>query len=218
MSSEKKRWSEDLSYLHDEKDKNPGTCLISSSFLAYTAAFSWEFRKDMIYKDWLKDIIEQKIPISLPFRIDAVLSNDVEISGWTCEGLPPDELSIQNGILTMRASRFPLCIDPQEQALAWIKRREAENNLKILTFNDSDFIKQLEMAIMYGLPVLFQDVDDYVDPIIDNVLEKDVKSEFFGFFLFTNLKPTNFIPLKIECTRCCWQKIHFTRQQRSGFR
>lgn len=91
--------------------------------------------------------------------------------------MPPDELSIQNGILTTRASRFPLCIDPQQQALAWIKKREASNNLKILNFSDNDFLKQLEMAIMYGNPVLFQDVDDYIDPVIDNVLEKNIKSK-----------------------------------------
>lgn len=50
---------------------------------------------------------------------------------WGSEGLPPDELSIQNGILTTRASRFPLCIDPQQQALNWIKRKEERNNLKV---------------------------------------------------------------------------------------
>lgn len=33
------------------------------------------------------------------------------------------------------------------------------------------------MAIKYGAPVLFQDVD-YIDPVIDNVLEKNVKSEY----------------------------------------
>lgn len=100
---------------------------------------------------------------------------------WNSEGLPPDELSVQNGILTTRSSRFPLCIDPQQQALAWIKKRETPNKLKILTFNDSDFIKQLEMCIMYGTPVLFQDVDDYIDPVIDNVLEKNIKSKFKRF-------------------------------------
>lgn len=51
---------------------------------------------------------------------------------WNSEGLPPDELSVQNGILTTRASRFPLCIDPQTQALNWIKMKEAKNNLKVV--------------------------------------------------------------------------------------
>ena len=43
------------------------------------------------------------------------------------------------------------------------------------TFNDSDFLKQLELAIKYGFPFLFQDVDEYIDPVIDNVLEKNIK-------------------------------------------
>lgn len=51
---------------------------------------------------------------------------------WTSEGLPPDELSIENGILTTRASRFPLCIDPQQQALNWIRKKEEANNLKVI--------------------------------------------------------------------------------------
>lgn len=96
---------------------------------------------------------------------------------WNSEGLPFDEVSIQNGILTMRSSRYPLCIDPQQQALMWIKKREG-SNLKVLSFYDKDYLKQLEMAIIYGLAVLFQDVDDYIDPSIDNVLEKNIQSEF----------------------------------------
>ncbi len=78
--------------------------------------------------------------------------------------------------MTTKASRSPICIDPQMQAITWIKRREAQNNLKICTFNDSDFIKQLELAITYGLPFLFEDCDEYIDPVIDNVLEKNIKN------------------------------------------
>ncbi|CAD7085089.1 unnamed protein product [Hermetia illucens] len=175
LSSEKIRWKQDLENLHIEQSQLIGKCLVSAAFLAYTGAFSWEFRKTMVFDDWLEDLKDREIPITLPFRIDQALTSDVEVSQWTSEGLPPDELSIQNGILTINASRFPLCIDPQLQALNWIKKREAKNNLKILSFSDSDFLKHLEMAIMYGMPVLFQDVDDYIDPVIDNVLEKNIQ-------------------------------------------
>lgn len=46
---------------------------------------------------------------------------------------------------------------------------------QISSFNDPDFLKQLEMAIKFGFPFLFQDVDEYIDPVIDNVLDKNVK-------------------------------------------
>ena len=44
-----------------------------------------------------------------------------------------------------------------------------------MTFNDPDFLKQLELAIKYGFPILFKDVDEYIDPVIDNVLDKNIK-------------------------------------------
>ena len=48
-------------------------------------------------------------------------------------------------------------------------------HLKVVTFNDPDFLKQLELAIKYGFPILFKDVDEYIDPVIDNVLDKNIK-------------------------------------------
>jgi|TARA_B110000977_G_scaffold201318_2_gene295327 dynein heavy chain len=82
---------------------------------------------------------------------------------------------VQNGILTTRASRFALCVDPQMQAVSWIKKREGKNlDGKVKTFNDHDFLKQLELAVQYGLPFLFENLDEYIDPVIDPVLEKNV--------------------------------------------
>ncbi|EDV92648.1 GH18884 [Drosophila grimshawi] len=177
LTSELIRWSAEMASLGQQLIDSVGVCLISASFLAYTGAFTWEFRKAMVFDDWLEDIIALGIPVKEPFKIDIALTTDVEISQWSNEGLPPDELSIQNGILTMRASRFPLCIDPQLQALQWIRKREARNNLKILSFSDADFLKQLEISIMYGWPVLFEDVDDYIDPVIDDVLQKNIRMQ-----------------------------------------
>nr|XP_061803884.1 dynein axonemal heavy chain 10-like [Nerophis lumbriciformis] len=175
LSSENVRWTQDLEGLKQRRVRLLGDCLLSAAFLSYEGAFSWEFRNEMVYQTWVEDVKERGIPLSEPFKVDNLLTDEVEISRWGSEGLPPDELSVQNGILTTRGSRFPMCIDPQQQALNWIKKKEASNNLKVSSFNDPDFLKQLEMAIKYGFPFLFQDVDEYIDPVIDNVLEKNLK-------------------------------------------
>jgi dynein heavy chain len=59
----------------------------------------------------------------------------------------------------------------------WIRKKEANGNLKVVTFGDTDLLKPLEMAIIYGFPILFQDVDDFVDPVLENVLERNIKGE-----------------------------------------
>ncbi|XP_004690685.2 PREDICTED: dynein heavy chain 10, axonemal [Condylura cristata] len=175
LGSENVRWLKDLAELMHRRVKLLGDCLLCAAFLSYEGAFTWEFRDEMVNQVWQEDILQREIPLSQPFRLESLLTDDVEISRWGSQGLPPDELSVQNGILTTRASRFPLCIDPQQQALNWIKRKEEKNNLRVASFNDPDFLKQLEMAIKYGTPFLFHDVDEYIDPVIDNVLEKNIK-------------------------------------------
>nr|XP_044631957.1 dynein axonemal heavy chain 10 isoform X1 [Equus asinus] len=175
LGSENVRWLNDLDELMHRRVKLLGDCLLCAAFLSYEGAFTWEFRHEMVNRVWQDDILDREIPLSQPFRLESLLTDDVEISRWGSQGLPPDELSVQNGILTTRASRFPLCIDPQQQALNWIKRKEEKNNLRVASFNDPDFLKQLEMSIKYGTPFLFHDVDEYIDPVIDNVLEKNIK-------------------------------------------
>ncbi|XP_069922194.1 dynein axonemal heavy chain 10 isoform X1 [Oryctolagus cuniculus] len=175
LGSENVRWLSDLDELMHRRVKLLGDCLLCAAFLSYEGAFTWEFRDEMVNQVWQSDIREREIPLSQPFRLENLLTDDVEISRWGSQGLPPDELSVQNGILTTRASRFPLCIDPQQQALNWIKRKEEKNNLRVASFNDPDFLKQLEMSVKYGTPFLFHDVDEYIDPVIDNVLEKNIK-------------------------------------------
>jgi dynein heavy chain, axonemal len=181
LMSEKNRWKDELKNLNIEKENIIGTCLLSASFLAYCGTFSWDFRKVMI-SSFSEDLINREVPVSTPFSIDKNLTTDVEISSWSSEGLPPDELSVQNGILTTRASRFPFCIDPQQQALTWIKKRES-HQLKVLSFNDSDFLKHLELCVKFGTPVLFQDVDDYIDPVIGNLMEKNFRRQSGGLFV-----------------------------------
>ena len=173
LSSEKVRWTNEMQELNSRKERLVGDCLITSAFLSYAGTFTYEFRKQFVHDHLEKNLLELGIPLSQPFRLQALLTDDNEMNSWLAEGLPGDELSVQNGMLTMRAERFPLCIDPQMQAVKWIKSREgAQLEGKIKRQTDADFLKQLELAIEYGLPFLIENVGEYIDPVLDPVLKK----------------------------------------------
>ncbi|KAK9868729.1 hypothetical protein WJX84_008574 [Apatococcus fuscideae] len=174
LASERSRWTSETQALEAQMGRLLGDCLLAAGFLCYCGPFTYDFRQAMMIDTWLSDIHERHLPVSRDFRLQKLLTNDVETTSWAAEGLPADDLSVQNGILTCRASRWPLCIDPQMQAVTWIKRREGKQlEGKMKSFNDSDALKQLELAIQYGLPFLFENIDEYIDPVVDPVLEKN---------------------------------------------
>ena len=172
LSSTQKRWKEESQVLKTTINKLIGDCLLCSAFLIYTGPFNYQYRMKMLYEDWYKDILENAINCTDNLTVQLRLTDEVEKTNWIAEGLPSDELSIQNGILTTRAVRFPLCVDPQMQAVRWIKNREASNGLDILSFKRLDFMRKVTGAIQYGKPILFEAVDEQLDPRIDPVLDK----------------------------------------------
>ncbi len=176
LKSEETRWSQDRENLNISKEKLIGDTLLGSAFLSYCGPFSYEFRKRMIYDKWKGDILSRSINVSENFTVAGLLADELTISKWNLEGLPDDELSVQNGILTVNASRWPLCVDPEMQAINWIKRKEGPT-LKTISFNTENYMKHVIGAIKNGYSVLIENVAEVIDPNISPVLEKNYREK-----------------------------------------
>lgn len=55
---------------------------------------------------------DQKIPMTKNIDVIKILSNDALIATWNMQGLPSDQVSIENGTILTNSERYPLMIDP----------------------------------------------------------------------------------------------------------
>jgi dynein heavy chain len=122
---------------------------------------------------WVLVCRELKIPCS-DFTLLNALAVPVVLRGWQIDGLPADDFSCENGLLTTMGRRWPLMIDPQGQANRWVRNMYASKNLQIIKLTEKDFLRTLENGIRYGAPVLLENVGEELDPSLEPVLLKQV--------------------------------------------
>jgi dynein heavy chain len=154
LGGERVRWEGSIAGLELALVNTVGDCLLAAAFLSYCGPFDADYRHLLLHEQWLKSVRTLAIPCSESFDFCNYLANPEDVRDWNIQGLPADAFSTENGVMVTRGTRWPLMIDPQEQANKWIKELEKSNSLKVVTLKQSDYLRTLENAIAFGQPVL----------------------------------------------------------------
>ncbi|XP_072807658.1 dynein axonemal heavy chain 6 isoform X2 [Vicugna pacos] len=173
LGDEQVRWEESIQKFSEEIANIVGNVFIAAACVAYYGAFTAQYRQSLI-ECWIQDCQTLEIPINPSFSLINTLGDPYEIRQWNTDGLPRDLVSTENGILVTQGRRWPLMIDPQDQANRWIRNKENKNGLKIVKLTDSNFLRILENSIRLGLPVLLEELRETLDPALEPILLKQI--------------------------------------------
>ncbi len=161
------------------KDNLVGDILVSAGIIAYLGVFESKYRQDCV-KNWIEMIKSFNIKSNDDINLNAVLGNQVKIKQWLIDKLPNDPVSIDNAIILDNSSdRWALMIDPQMQANIWIKKMEEKRKIICIkpTMDAKIMGRQLEQAITYGMPVIYEDANENFDPMLDPLLGKQIEKK-----------------------------------------
>jgi len=211
LSGERERWTQQSNEFKDIIRRLVGDVALSCAFISYCGPFNSEFRSQLLNHYFLNKCKQLKIPVTDQLNIVRFLVDETKVADWQLEGLPQDPHSVQNAIMITTSTKWPLMVDPQGQALSWIRRRTEKDGCKVSQLNNKRFLTMLQEQLGNGRPMIVEDVPQDIDPVIDPVLDKAiVKSgrnygikvndqdmaydENFSFFMTTKLPNPSFPP------------------------
>jgi dynein heavy chain len=200
LGGERIRWQQAVKQLASSYTNVTGDVMLSAGIIAYLGAFTTKYRESCI-SVWADMLTEVNIPCSAssskdgsnekeemnkkdensegsnhgPFSLETVLGNAVQIRQWTLSKLPNDSFSINNAIIMDNGSRWPLMIDPQGQANRWVRNMELQAGIKVTKQSNGGFIRAMENAVQFGTPLLIENVPEWLDPVLNPILQKRIK-------------------------------------------
>ena len=176
LASENTRWANEIHMLGIRGGTLAGDVMLACAFVSYAGAFDGERRDAMWRNEWLRDLQGREVLTTPDITPLSVLADDAKTAEWLVEGLPADQMSIENGAIVSACRRWPLLIDPQLQGVTWIKGRQNRDGrpLVVLQVTQKNWMKRLEAAITAGDVVLLEDIGEDLDASLEPLLSRSV--------------------------------------------
>jgi dynein heavy chain len=99
LADEAARWRETVKVLEVDLVNLVGNIILAAGYISYVGPFTSKYRASLL-KCWMKFAASKRIPYSHDFGVERILGDPVLIREWSIQGLPADELSVENGIIS----------------------------------------------------------------------------------------------------------------------
>ena len=123
LAGERLRWTETTAKLESNVKYLAGDTLLSAAVISYLGAFPPTNRTSLL-KAFVDFFGDSFILISPGFSLEGTLGDPMQVKKWVLSGLPSDGYSRENAMIVYASQKWPLLIDPQNQANKWIKNYE----------------------------------------------------------------------------------------------
>lgn len=174
LSHESDRWSKSSEGFQSILRNLVGDGLLMAAFLTYSGFFDFKTRR-MLMNKWRDSLDTLDIECSgEELGMIESLSRDSERLEWQIQGLPGDQLSLENGVILKHCVRFPLVIDPSGQAIDFLMNNRKEEKIQKTSFVDKAFMKTLAGAVRFGTTLLVENVE-IIDPVLNPVLNREIQ-------------------------------------------
>jgi len=213
LGGEKDRWEQTVSTLAAQYELLPGDSLVAAGMVSYAGAFVGDYRS-AFETLWRETEDSEQLNHSEACTLVSVLGQPVLIQQWTVNGLPNDNLSIENGIIIETSRRWPLMIDPQRQANKYIKlygKVASDQGISICKLSDKNLLQTVEIGIQFGRWILLENIGEALDPALEPVLQQQkvrdgtsfviklgdksvAYNDKFRFFITTTLSNPHYSP------------------------
>lgn len=170
LSDESSRWQSSLAEIKAGLNDIPYHSLLASAFINYLANKD-ESERSTRMKNW-----QSLLKVS-NFSLIDFLSDESEVLEFVSEGLPGDQLSVENALISLYTMKSSLIIDPNYALSQWlVNKLKKDKQVEVVSSQEKKIVSILELGIRFGKTLIVNEVDD-VESLYVNILRKDLKRQ-----------------------------------------
>ncbi|KAL8453543.1 hypothetical protein Emed_000820 [Eimeria media] len=168
LGGESTRWSQSFEALKKQAECIIGDSTLSAAFMEFGGVFRPSYRSRCL-ASWKGALEKHGMRVKLNYSLQDALSTPEQVQQWLMQGLPNDELSIENATIILNSQCCPMLIDPHQQANQWLAQTFPD--MKALRAEKPNLLRSLQLMVQCGSVVLLECFSEHVEPSLNPLLE-----------------------------------------------